>query len=579
MNLKFRKIIDQAAKKIGKKFINHRFRPVRDAVLSILPQQSRIRKSYISSTFHQDPSAAIIAYREFNAGTPDIAENYDKFLIERSVEFDYVGWARKIGEYVKDKSILDVGCGTGLHGIGYIIVGAKSYTGLDPKIKLDDDWGKNSRTKEYEHFGATPRQIMKRMPRIRLVSGTFEDIAPKETFDLIVLHNVTEHLLNIETVFEGIHERLHPEGRLLYHHHNFYCWNGHHLPPRTVDKIDMSDPAQLELMDWKHLTFKPPEKHYINWGLNKISLDDLKMLTERFFDIDTWQEILPKQSEGAGRLTAEILEHHSEFTERELDVKNVLCVARHIGTAAVKIQPKAKSSSRERDMRRDEAFMAFFERCQPYTMTSMERMYGVYREVEYIQRHQIEGAVVECGVWRGGCMMMAALSMMNFGDAERELYLFDTFEGMPQPTDEDYKFGETSARAKWDKLQSSDGSDWNYASIEEVHEAMLSTEYPANKIHLIKGMVENTLPEQAPDRISMLRLDTDFYQSTRHELEHLYPRLAQKGVLIIDDFGTWAGSFKATQEYFEKNSIIMMLNRLDCGGRSGIKTELAFWQA
>ena len=581
-------IAKKATKQIAKNLLIRSPSWMRSATLAVLPEDSSIGRTFIFKSFHIDPVAAQAAYKQFNAGTVDLDDNYDRKLIQRSVDFGYVSWARKIQPYVQGRSILDVGCGTGLHGIGYVIAGAKSYTGLDPKIKLDKDWAKNSRSGHYEHFGATPREIMERMPRIRFIPGTFENIAPNQMFDLIVLHNVTEHLLEIESVFEGIHERLHPSGRLLYHHHNFYCWNGHHLPPRTVDKIDESDPAQRELMDWNHLTFNPPENHYISYGLNKIRPDDLKSLTERLFEIEVWDEIMPTKNEGLGRLTPEILARHAQYTERELNVKNVLCVARHKGAQGafarprnrkgaqdVPERPKKKPSSRERDMRRDEIFMSFYERCNAHTMTSLERLYGLHRAVEYLQRHGIEGDVVECGVWRGGSTMMAALSLMHFCGVERDLYLFDTFQGMPEPTEEDYKFGEGSAHAKWRELRQDKGSKWNYAPIEEVREAMLSTGYPAERIHLVPGMVEETLPGQAPARIALLRLDTDFYASTMHEYVHLYPRLVRHGVLIIDDFGTWAGSAQATQEYFAQNGVTMLLNRLDPGGRIGVKVEPA----
>jgi SAM-dependent methyltransferase len=571
------KRIQRGKKIIAKEILLKTPKGLRVAAVSLMPKRSYIRNTYVMSVFNHDPVAAVFAFKEYNADTPDMEANYDKFLIERSVEFDYVGWPRKIQEYIKGKRVLDVGCGTGLHGIGYVLVGAKSYTGLDPKIDLDDDMGKNSRTNQYEHFGATPRQIMKRMPRIRLIPGTFEDIAPEETFDLIVLHNVTEHLHNIESVFEGISDRLHLDGKVLYHHHNFYCWNGHHLPPRTIDKIDNSDPAQLEVMDWNHLSFDPPVKHYIRRGLNKIRLDELKALTSRFFDIEIWHEIKQTTKEGADRFSPDVLARHPEYTERELTIKNVLCVACHKGKALQQVKNK-KPSSRERDMRRDETFMSFYDVCKPYTMTTMERLFGVYRAIEYIHNSHIKGDIVECGVWRGGSMMMAALSLKHFGEMDRQLYLFDTFQGMPEPTEEDHKFGEGPAQEKWDKLSEGKGSHWNYASLEEVREAVFSTGYPPERIHLIKGMVEDTLPENAPRKVSLLRLDTDFYQSTLHEFNHLYPLLARNGVLIIDDFGTWAGSAQATEEYFAANNIVMMLNRLDAGGRIGIKTDRASWE-
>jgi hypothetical protein len=233
---------------------------------------------------------------------------------------------------------------------------------------------------------------------------------------------------------------------------------------------------------------------------------------------------------------------------------------------------KKKPSSRERDMRRDETYLRFFEICAPYSMTSMERLFGIYTSIEYIVHNSLPGDIVECGVWRGGSMMMAALSLRHFGDKDqRRLFLFDTYEGMPAPTDADFKFDGLQAKEKWDSLQRGEGSEWNNISIEGVRNAMLSTAYAEDKIILVKGRVENTLPAHAPDRIALLRLDTDFYVSTRHELTHLYPRLVPGGVLIIDDFGTWAGSHRAVIEYFAEHKVSMLLSRLDASARMGTK--------
>ena len=283
------------------------------------------------NSYHFDGTSAAFVYRQFSKNDPDLEDNYVPELFQKAVEFGHVSWPRKFQSQVQGKHVLDLGCGTGLHGVAYIIAGAKSYMGLDPKIDLDSDLCKNRRSGKVEPFGSTPRQIMTQMPRIRLVSGTFEDIAPEETFDLIVLHNVTEHLRNIETVFQGIFERLHADGALLFHHHNFYCWNGHHLPPRSVGQINAGDPKQADVIDWNHLSFEPPDGHYIRTGLNKIRLDELRQLTARYLEISQWDEIRATKSEGGGRLTQDILARHKQYSERELAVKNVLCTAHHKG--------------------------------------------------------------------------------------------------------------------------------------------------------------------------------------------------------------------------------------------------------
>jgi hypothetical protein len=86
-------------------------------------------------------------------------------------------------------------------------------------------------------------------------------------------------------------------------------------------------------------------------------------------------------------------------------------------------------------------------------------------------------------------------------------------------------------------------------------------------------MVEETIPQHAPEQISVLRLDTDWYSSTKHELMHLFPRLSKNGVLIIDDYGHWAGARKAVDEYFADQTIQPLLNRIDQTGRACIKVE------
>ena len=104
-----------------------------------------------------------------------------------------------------------------------------------------------------------------------------------------------------------------------------------------------------------------------------------------------------------------------------------------------------------------------------------------------------------------------------------------------------------------------------------VREVLLSTGYPAERIRIVKGEVEQTIPRQAPEELALLRLDTDWYASTAHELEHLYPRVGDGGVLIIDDYGHWEGARRAVDEYFEGAEDPILLNRIDYSGRIGVK--------
>jgi hypothetical protein len=220
---------------------------------------------------------------------------------------------------------------------------------------------------------------------------------------------------------------------------------------------------------------------------------------------------------------------------------------------------------------KDELFMEIYRKCQNYTMTSVERMYALYKAVQYIVDSKLPGDFVECGVWRGGSAMLMAHTLLALGDKSRKIYLYDTFEGMSEPTKQDYKIANEDLRAidKWKREQRETHNNWDFSPLHEVTFRMVSTGYPEDKMVFIKGKVEDSIPNSVPSKIALLRLDTDWYESTKHELNHLFPLLESNGVLIIDDYGSWAGSKKATDEYFSRRSIL--LHRIDKDSRIGLK--------
>ena len=170
-------------------------------------------------------------------------------------------------------------------------------------------------------------------------------------------------------------------------------------------------------------------------------------------------------------------------------------------------------------------------------------------------------------------MMAVAYTLQALGQRDKELYLFDTYEGMARPTDADVAYTGTAAVTQFELSKTGqDTSEWCRASIEDVRGNLLSTGYDADRLKFVKGKVEDTIPDSAPDGISILRLDTDWYESTRHELIHLYPRLAKGGVLIIDDYGYWQGCRKAVDEYFAQQQEPILLNRVDHTGRIAVKS-------
>ncbi len=218
------------------------------------------------------------------------------------------------------------------------------------------------------------------------------------------------------------------------------------------------------------------------------------------------------------------------------------------------------------DFRKEEA--EILRQVRPWTMTSPDRIYALIQAVRYVSANNIPGAMVECGVWKGGSMAAIARTLLQLQDVSRELYLFDTFEGMTAPTAKDLDY--TGKKAS-QVLRDVPRDKCDDAPLEQVKEVLYGTGYPRERIHFVRGRVEETIPASAPDPIALLRLDTDWYDSTKHELVHLFPRLPKAGVILIDDYGHWQGSRQACDEYFAENRIPILLNRIDYSGRIALK--------
>ncbi len=212
---------------------------------------------------------------------------------------------------------------------------------------------------------------------------------------------------------------------------------------------------------------------------------------------------------------------------------------------------------------------------RPYTMTSPERIFALRQSVQYIVQHGIQGDVVECGVWKGGSMMVVAQTLQELGIRDVNLHLFDTFEGMPEPTQFDVTLDGKSAAAMLTESKSAKEADgvWAYSALEEVKRNLQTIGYPEERICFTKGKVEDTIPKYAPARIALLRLDTDWYASVYHSLVHLYPLLSPGGILIIDDYGFWAGARKAVDQYFAEHNLHPLLHRIDGTGRICVKAH------
>lgn len=223
----------------------------------------------------------------------------------------------------------------------------------------------------------------------------------------------------------------------------------------------------------------------------------------------------------------------------------------------------------------DADFAPIWEQCRPYTKTSVQRGLALFRTVQYLCENNIAGDFIECGVWRGGSSMIAMSALRHFGAADRRVYLFDTFQGMTEPGDADI---DPSGRAAADIIVEQGGRADGIlciASLEEVQANVRLVGYPEHLVEYVVGDIRNTAYAHERRPIALLRLDTDFYDSTKVELEVFYPHIVDHGVLLIDDYGHWEGARKAVDEYARNmrssGRHFPMLNIIDYSGRIATK--------
>jgi len=215
------------------------------------------------------------------------------------------------------------------------------------------------------------------------------------------------------------------------------------------------------------------------------------------------------------------------------------------------------------DIKADRRFMELHEECDPYTMTPIERQYALYEAITHIHYDNIPGDIVECGVWRGGSMLLAAKTLALLGGVHRNLWLFDTYNGMTPPGPEDINY----AGELGDRLYS---SAYLKADLNSVRKVMSTSGYPKDRIRYVEGNAIETTKGFAHS-IALLRLDTDFYDSTKAELQNLYPMVVSGGIVIIDDAGHWQGSGKAMKEYFYPKPECPHIQRIDYSARLIVK--------
>ncbi len=200
----------------------------------------------------------------------------------------------------------------------------------------------------------------------------------------------------------------------------------------------------------------------------------------------------------------------------------------------------------------------------PYTMGGRKSLENAFEMVHNVEINNIPGAFVECGVAQGGTAAMLACAQDALGSHKRKKWFFDSYEGLPEPTKEDYINGKTGSFIRPLPKGSCLGT------IEQVSELIYNklNKSPKN-VKLIKGWFQDTISvyKDKIKEIAILRLDGDWYESTKIPLENLYDQVSIGGIVIIDDYGTCFGSKKATDEFIKNNKL--KVNFLS-DGRGGI---------
>ena len=207
------------------------------------------------------------------------------------------------------------------------------------------------------------------------------------------------------------------------------------------------------------------------------------------------------------------------------------------------------------------------------TMTTLPRLISTVKSCKYVVENGIPGDFVECGVWRGGNGILARKIFERLGSGKK-VWMFDTFEGMTEPTEFDVAASNKApAKSKFFAMQRETHNEWCYASLDDVKSNCLDSNLKLDFFEFVKGDVCKTLADSKniPQSIAVLRLDTDWYESTKCELENLYPLLSKRGILIIDDYGHWEGAKRAVDEYFYINDYKPMFNVVDYSGRIAVK--------
>jgi len=205
------------------------------------------------------------------------------------------------------------------------------------------------------------------------------------------------------------------------------------------------------------------------------------------------------------------------------------------------------------------SFSKIYRNIRPYTICGTQRLRALYQAVEKVDKAGTPGDIVECGVAKGGSAALMGLASKELGMHARKLWLFDTFEGMPMPE---------AINPDFDIAKSYTGEC--RGTLEDVSSLFAELEL-LDRTVMVKGLIQNSLPNSKLKEIAILHIDTDWFESVKTCLEQLYDRVEPGGIIQIDDYGHWEGAKRAVDEFLETRSITQSLNVIDYSGRQLIK--------
>jgi O-methyltransferase len=216
---------------------------------------------------------------------------------------------------------------------------------------------------------------------------------------------------------------------------------------------------------------------------------------------------------------------------------------------------------------------AIVDEVRPFTMTSPQRIWSLLEAVRYVVEADVPGDFAECGVWRGGSVIAMARKLRTLGQEDRRIWLYDTFTGMTPPSASDIEAATGQSAAQlMSQTQVGDGNNvWAFATRADVEANLRLTGYPTTHFTIVEGDVAATLKESVPEQLALLRLDTDWFESTHISLDVLYPRLVPGGVCILDDYGHWQGARTAVDQYFDALGVRPLMMPIDYSGRIFLK--------